>query len=435
MTSLRTRSSQSDSFLTWISTARKHGSRIPQRASLRFIEHVSAGIEFDCEFELYDASLWELLENCIDRTDCLGGNRNRGGGLVKITKPPVIHQHVRNFPQPDEKNYSRLRVIFKNLEPLCLPITGFPGNIIPTFGFIRGQVLRGAIISWALRQDKNASLLLGQNVSIGDAIPLPYGVVSESNLQGLLQWDVAPIPLNVGTRKPCGSKDNGMPWWAKTGMDFSFLGDNEEDVLEQKRSSPYEKLKRPKPYEYLFSQSPQKAWIRYEPEISVHMRNQVPRDRKKDKTELFSVEEIAENTLFMSEIRFNNKEDADAFYRDYLSLFVSGPWITIGRGRRPIEVIDAHWLPALKPLAKNQDTFSLTLESDLIVRGPNLGFYNRLDVKVLKEATGISIPGSLEAEGKSESVEVMGFNAASGLPRAPAIAIRRGSYIVTVHRV
>ncbi|EDN68994.1 hypothetical protein BGP_1995 [Beggiatoa sp. PS] len=76
-------------------------------------------------------------------------------------------------------------------------------------------------------------------------------------------------------------------------------------------------------------------------------------------------------------------------------------------------------------------SFTLTLNSDLIARAPNLNFYDRLDPTMLTELADLETfsTKSIDWRTFSETIEVRGFNARSGLPRVPALAIRRGSSI------
>jgi len=77
------------------------------------------------------------------------------------------------------------------------------------------------------------------------------------------------------------------------------------------------------------------------------------------------------------------------------------------------------------------ESLNITLESDLIARSSNPRFFQRTDCAALKELTRLSDLDNVDLEKSyGDSVEVRGFNAASGLPRAPALAIRRGSVFV-----
>ena len=133
MTSLRLKQEfeEKDNRLTWTSTARKKFSRVPCDRTLRTTEYVAAGFTFEGKIELRNADddLVRLLEQCVQMTDCLGSNRNRGDGLVTMQLSPETPESHPLDRRSDAQ--TRLRIIFQNLDPISLPVTGFPGNPAP----------------------------------------------------------------------------------------------------------------------------------------------------------------------------------------------------------------------------------------------------------------------------------------------------------------
>lgn len=414
MTSLYTE--RENCTLVWGSSMRTPGKRQPETDTLRYIEHVAAGTRFEATLRL-PCEYLPLLERLLRRIDRIGGSRNRGSGLVTLDwqsidvnkelpwkKQAAMTQATSGNGQP------RLRLMLRNLEPLCLPATGHPGNLIRSQSFIRGQALRGAFIVWALLQGKTAP----ENVSFGDALPLLGNCAAETLL---------PIPLSILTPKPEGSSSK-LPWWAAGGTSdeaFDSLG----GMLD-----PDEKAKRPGTHEYLCRLEQNSEWLHYAPILNVRLRNQSA-DDSTQKTELFSLEEIAEETCFQVELRFNTAEATEEFKKTFSTLLHSKDWLTIGRGGQPV-VVDAFWpveaTDQLKEDFEAKDNWTLTLTSDAIVRGRHLGFLDNLDILTLCEQAGIkSHQDWIIEKCTTETDAIYGFNAASGLHRAAALAIRRGS--------
>lgn len=411
MTSLRV--VKGDRTLVWGSTKRVDGGRAPEKDTLRFIEHVAAGTRFEAQLRLADATSLPLLERLLNRVDRIGGDRNRGSGLVKL------NWQIGGAPEAQPSAAAtglRLRLVLRNLEPLCLPATGHPGNLIRSHSFIRGQALRGALIAWAIHNGRPESLALFGRIEVGDALPLPEGAAVADT--------VLPIPLSILTKKPQAASAD-IPWWADRSPPASEFVDS---LDEEKR--PDEKPKRPGAHEYLCRPGNSGPWLRYTPAMRVRLRNATPKKSSKKKADLFSLEEIAEETRFQAELRFT---DVDAA-RDFLAAFaplLGGDWLAIGRGGPPVIVESMTGLqePPQEPLSKTfTDDWTLTLTSDLILRGEHLGFLDHLDINRLCQLAGIERQGGWGVEKPVvESEAVHGFNAVSGLHRAPALAIRRGS--------
>ena len=154
---------------------------------------------------------------------------------------------------------------------------------------------------------------------------------------------------------------------------------------------------------------------------------------------LFAIEEIAEDTRFVTDISFDELKAAHLFHKTYDSLLKGDLWLTVGRGGRPVRVVDACWVEErVRPDLPADGKIVFTLFSDLIARGPLLGFQKFLDPKMLIELAvdegkerGELLDTVWDWELKaSDHLVVRGFNSASGLPRMPAVAVRRGSTII-----
>lgn len=413
LTSLRLRDDAESKTLIWGSTQRVEHGRAPQPDTLRFIEHVAAGTRFEAVLRLGERGLQPLLERLLNRIDRIGGARNRGGGLVKLSWS--VQSPVVSAPPPASPGERLvLRMVLRNLEPLCLPATGHPGNLIKSHSFIRGQALRGALMAWAIHNGHGGAVKLFERLSVGDALPLPTGCKSTEQ--------VLPIPMSILTEKPVAG-DLDIPWWAgQGGSPGSF------DSLYTQQDQDHEKPKRPGTHEYLCRSAGDANWQRYSPAMRVRLRNATPKRISMEDTRLFSLEEIAEDTCFQAEVRGADPEAIKDFLNAVAPVLAGADWLAIGRGGAParIEAFSVAAAPTLPP--RLHDDWTLTLTSDAIVRGERLGFLDNLSCELLCQLAGIE--GQDDWKIVTDAVEtthVHGFNAVTGLTRAPALALRRGS--------
>jgi len=412
--------------LVWTSTAREEGDRRPKEDTMRSVEYAAAGQIFTAQLALPgDAQLHALLRRIVERLDRLGGDRNRGSGLI----------HGRLEEQPPEQAEALdlavgcpLRLRLRNLEPICIPATGYPGNLIESLPFIRGQMLRGALLAWALNRRNEAAAAALRAACVGDALPLPPGM-NEAALESLT---VIPIPLSILTHKPNGGGAR-EPWWAAKEADAPQAIDS----LAPDRSESEEKPKRPGANEFLARTASDAPWQRYSPQMVVHMRNQTAdlfdcSATVQTEPQLFSSEEIAEDTCFVADLHFADAQDAQAFVASFASILRGAEWLAVGREGRPV-VVEAVASPAApKTETRFGDTWTLTLTSDLVARGKHLGFLENLDIEALialadRQHQEFPQARDWKIDGVAETSPLHGFNAASGLRRTPALAIRRGS--------
>jgi len=448
----------------WTSTSREINSRTPQENTLRTLQYVKAGSSFQGQWLLTNPDLADFLGDCFQQVTHLGSSRSRGGGRIwvekfkaNLPKPDRFPKPVRFFPVP-KTGQTRLRLILRNLEPLCLPITGFPGNTVPSECYIRGQQLLGALVASVLRDgnQKIAEDLLAGKIKIGNAYPLPEQVSKDCS-----QWAVLPFPLNLYHKKPEPNTPPEQPWWTEPTGKISYLGERgEKDQFQKDEKNPKgDKLKRPGDREFLFHSGDESDnWQRYQPKMAIHMRNQTPTDKKGDqelniagekrRDDLFSEEEILEDTCFMSDIRFSNSTDnltdkttdaaefAEEFSKAFNALLSGKTWLSLGRGGRPVVVQHAIWSKPETVISTSKpepERLTVHLTSDLIARTETLGFYDGLDIKVLQELLEIKAEdinaNSLKCNVYKDTVTVRGFNYLTRLPKAPVLAIRRGSAI------
>jgi len=241
-----------------------------------------------------------------------------------------------------------------------------------------------------------------------------------------------PIPIDMRTPKPAAQQRQDWPFWAEHACPV----DPAPAAAETDDAATPRELKRPGAHEFLFRSEPDQEWQRYTPSVGRHMRNNAGEARRTNqpKSELYAREEVLEDTEFLIDITFPNGATADDFVSRFEDVLTGRAWLTLGRGGAPACITQAAFLPPLTrcALPPNADEFRLTLMSDLIVRGPRLGFLDGLDLGTLVELAGApqDLADKITLDVECDTASVHGFNAASGLPRKTALCLRRGSVVV-----
>lgn len=388
----------------WRSTAREaFDNRSPKDDTLRVIEYVPKGTKLVGEVELPDSEL-PTLQRLVQEVDALGGGRSTGAGRVKLT--------LSDAASPSRKAGTptgRLVLLLKNRDPLCITATATPDNLIPSFAFVPGRTLLGAVAAWLIAEgDRDtASLLTSGKVSVSDALPLPH---APSKLEGV---EVLPAPLLLQSEKPNGAAGD-VPWWAQATTPTKRL-----DAWSQDKDKP--QLKRPEDDLFVFREGANAAWTTFRPARRVRLRNGRP-DPRQDDASLFAIEQIAEETHFLAELH-GSVEDLKKLAQKLAAVLEGRRWLRVGRAGAPVEVAQLVWSNAA-PAPKMEPKTLLTLTSDLLARDEHLRWHTALDQAAIKELLG----GDVQlGESLQDSVMVHGFNGTSRLWRMPAAAIRRGS--------
>ncbi len=198
-------------------------------------------------------------------------------------------------------------------------------------------------------------------------------------------------------------------------------------------------------------------WRRVRPRLETRLRNRVDvgrRDRygeveRDEDAALFVEGAIPERQLFVAQLVFPDPGAAEVFQRLAAPLW-SGDladrgWIGVGRGTRPVRVRQATWVDPVVKSEPHPDRMVLTLSSHLLLRRRDLTFCDSLELDALLDAARESATrwtGGSDVAGTGPGVDrllvssnpgwadtgiVYGFNSATGLPRVPALVLRRGS--------
>lgn len=406
--------------LVWGSTAIDDRGKAEER-SLRFIEYVPAGTSFELHVCAPEED-WPVLEKTLARCSRLGGGRQRGYGRIrwKIQDQEYPTLTLHNTPII----HGRLRLQIKNLDPLCLPRTGHPGNLIASDAFIRGRALRGAMVAACLAggHEVLAQGLLSETLCWGDAFPVPQEDFD------LAQAEVIPIPLSIGTPKAKASGE--LPWWAECSS-YGVLGSRGEiNQIIALNVPPKDKLKRPKDDEFLFRAREDLPWQRYRPQMFERLHTRVPSTENGFQQALFSTEEIAEHSVFLADLLVTSTTDTQTLCEALQRL--SGQWLRVGRGGRPVIIEAAEWLPIPQHGESQGEGFTLGLTSDLIVRDSWGNYCDCLTDIALSHLLGEEANTGEDwriERNFSEARDIFGFNALTGLPRQAQRAIKAGSVV------
>ena len=428
--------------LVWMQTARQPFSRKPAEDTLRTTEYIPAGTTMaGFGFLAGGDDDFKLLKSLIRQVDRYGGNRSRGDGRIRlISIEKVRSENVLRTPKPAE-SASGLRLLLKAHEPIRVPRTGSPGNIIESDTQIPGRMLTGAIISRLLESGVEPEMLFSQKVAISDALPV-NPAHSELGLEELQKVEILPAPLEYRVEKKlpeaCQSMQFLPQWAAERNPDtpvtnwrdlLASSGDRADDALGQVKRLPAGT------YVQRLGNGP---WRAFRQPLELAMRNRRGSDGGYDfgqmDNELFSNEQMPAGTCFVADIvplvRGEVWSDWLAAFRDYVEKL---PFLFVGRGRSPVEIVAATGTGDRAMVdSSGDDRFRLTLIGDAIIRTRWLGFHQRLTLQALRDALGRDWPRDLndpQAWDVSDSRTDRAFNAATRLPRPSVMVLRAGSSI------
>lgn len=428
--------------LVWMQTARQRFSRKPAEDTLRTTEYIPAGITMAGSGFLEGSDDdFKLLETLVRQVDRYGGNRSRGDGRIRLVSIEKSTSETSLRISGASGAPAGLRVLLKAHEPIRVPRTGSPGNIVESDTRIPGRMLAGALISRLLEKEVKPEVLFSQQVAISDALPL-NPAHSDLNPEELKHVEVLPAPLEYRIEKNLPNACHSMqllPEWSQGRNPDSSLT-NWRDLLATTSGPADDALGQVKrlPAGTYVQRLGDSAWRAFRQPLELTMRNRRGSDGSQNlgkmDEELFSNEQMPADTCFMAEIMPLGQGEA---WRDWLAAFreyiEATPFLFVGRGRSPVEIIAAteRTAPPIGASTKDEE-FRLTLSSDTIIRTPWLGFHQRLTLQALRDALGDQFPKEatrLEAQDVSESRTDRAFNAATRLPRPSVMVLRAGSSI------
>jgi hypothetical protein len=390
----------------WRATARKgFDNRAPRDDTLRAVEHVPKGTQFEGLVELC-ASDVPLLARLLMETDALGRGRATGAGRVKLSL-----SNTTISPRAVGSVTGRLVLLLRNLEPLCITATATPDNLIPTLSFVPGRAVLGSLANWLVGEGAQdiAGLLVTGHISVSDAIPLPLRPAR------LGDAEVLPAPLSLQSEKPADTA-GPTPWWSQPQSRVRRFDSQSSEAKNLE-------LKRPEPDLFVYRDGPAEPWITFRPQLRVRLRNGRPNPQQPDPS-LFAIEQIAENTLFLCQLR-GITSDIERLAMGLNPVFQGTRWLRVGRAGAPVEVEQLTWSQQPSPAEPSSPSI-LTLTSDLLVRDNYLRWCTSLDDLRVRQLPNWPADLTLSPI-VQDTVPVHGFNGTSRLWRMPSYGIRRGS--------
>ncbi len=383
------------------------GNRAPLDDTLRAVEYVPKGAKFQGQVELPAKEL-TLLQRVVQETDALGSGRASGAGRVKLL---LTQCAVSTRPVGNAK--SRLVLLLRNLDPLCITATATPDNLIPSLAFVPGRAVLGALADWLIGEGHReaASRLVEGFISVSDALPVPARPAQLSTAE------ILPAPLTLYHEKPAGAC-GAVPWWARPSEGVRRL-----DVRHTALDSSM--LRRPEADLFVYRTNPEQRWISFRPPRRIRLRNGRPGPTQAEPS-LFAIEQIVEHTEFLCELS-GAQTDMVRLAESLRPILEGRRWLRIGRAGAPVEVTRHEWCDA-PTLVDVSGPASVTLTSDLLVRDNLLRWRTSLDESCMSAVAGW--PSNVHVnweKSRQEPVAAHGFNGTSRLWRMPAFAIRRGS--------
>ncbi len=460
-------------FLLRTQTSREAETRRPLDQTLRTRELARAGLTAAGEIRLQGSeSDSDFLQLCLRRLRSIGSDKSKSLGRIRISQ--LETRTPTTAPPLPLAGSGVLRIVLRNLEPVCFPQTGYPGNIIQTRHTMPGSAVRGAFLTELQRMGVSAAdrsvLADPAHTQFGPGYPFPW-----DETKGVPDR-VLPLPLSAREVKEShrsSQAPGAAPWWLSDGessdwyyapsgvrTDALLLENETKSDTDPEKETGQVPLKRVKQVRFLscFGDEP---WRQCTPLVSHRMRNRVPvrrqgrtmdsrrlqledSDRESDHGHLFTESALAEDQAFVVGIRLDAKA-AETLANLPGDLWnqpdpARRRWLRMGRGGRPVRIERADWISSdtehvqqdLHPRQETESTwygFTITLQTDLIARAVDLTFLTSLNAADWARLAGMPEPPTGLRVGKAalETRVVHGFNSAAGTRRLPAMAIRAGS--------
>ncbi len=404
--------------------------RAAQEGSLRTKQYVRAGTKFSCEYQLFgelsaeeEVRLNNAMQRIIKRMYALGSQKNRATGTIKIThKGSKAHEDkALNLSATDATTFINLTL--EALEPLRLPATNKPGNLVTTETFIDGNKLLGAFANWCKQHQKNACFqaIINGQISFGYAYPVSNLKGGENNISFPLPQSYQAPKAGLDAQGEGIKAEQDTPWWLNSSKPVPV-----EPLVNTK-------LKKVGAGHYVsLNTSHPNNWHLSKQSTSLHMRNDI------SKHDLFTEETVPKGTRFQCQLLITDRDVRKQFIETILTpVYQQGQPLLIGRGGAPVKVTLANAVPLEQMLPTvNEKNFQYTLVtiSPWLIYNEQLQPETKLTPKVLDDAFGLGtcLQDAFE-EGKtfaqSQTTLISGFNPASGLPKRTETAIASGSVI------
>ena len=456
--------------VVWTSASREVGKRSPAPETMRQIEFIPAQTKFKSELQFLPLAAKSLpehgptpigveqwLEKLLSRVNRLGAQKSRGAGLICISSmkhnPEQAKQTNPATAPAALSPHTTYRLLLENLDPVCLPTTGIPGNIIGTETYVPARTLHGALVRYLLAHGHKeaANAMLNHEHQLSNAYPV--GLSADLATEKFETLAAMPRPLGLHKTKP-NPQQGELPYWLEApaaGTVHDSLGEVPPKLNSEDEEQPKVKTKRPGDHDYLYTQDGT-SWIAFTQQTRLRLRNnagQVLRDRRAQA--LYSTEEIPERTCFVTTLVLPTDTNHAQAIANALHKLEQGHWLLLGRGGTPVRLVKLYELVRTTPVSLNAAaastllattaattaatgfSFRLVLLSDTLVRDSNFAHHRSLSLSALRDMlttaapNQLCLPDDVQVKAASDVIEVHGYNFATRLPRMQATALRRGS--------
>jgi len=432
-------------------------------SSLHNIEFASKGIKFSgkINFLVKDDSkvdkIKEFLEKGLKNLKWWGGYRRRGFGAIKISDIKFDINEIESSSNTDNNITNKLSLILELKEDVTIAGKASAGNIIETLDYIPATSILG-MTRFVLMSNQTEifNYLDDSKIKVSNFYPVPNKKdfkikIMKDKFEEIHTAFISPIPLslrqNKATEIEFGSKfeKEKIPHWALKTKDKKTFAEmlRQDSLIDNNSASQDDGSDKSFSGGYIYTPSDKldknnilinSTYTKVKTELS--MRNHIDTKKQSSKKTggLFSQEKIKKGTRFKGQITFDNENDAKKFKEHFDNYLNDKRNFHVGRGGKPIEVIDYKFLPdgdtskASVSFNKNSNNeFTITCISDVILFDKDLNRVKSLTTEILANKLGIE-SNKLILKSKVDSTRIIqNYNGLSGLRRFSDIAIKKGS--------
>lgn len=427
-----------------MSEARSLYNRAAQDTSLRTKQYMRANITFQCGYQFFGVSgsiieTYQQAMLCIlQRMYALGSQKHRATGAIKLTQPEPLAAVSNQTSNLSFEGGTLLNLRLEALEPLRLPSTNKPGNVVPTDTFIDGNKMLGALANWCKQHGKKNLFdkLVSGEIGVGYAYP-----TASADAQICFPLPQHFSSIKVGDEQLSESRASNpsgsdKPWWLGSDKVLPQLDVHFTTPRQGNNNAPNQpKLKKVGAGHYV-SLATNKAdnWTLLKQKTAVHMRNGLTnRATKKEDANLFTEEVLPKGTQFICQLHIPNETLFNEVNEELLAELFKGQHLLVGRGSAPVKLLKAETaaIPKMPEIGADTKSVTLVATSPWLVYDDDLQPYSKLSVEMLAKVLNLSCDSITDEYvfKRSSVTDITGFNPASGLPKRPEQAIAGGSVL------
>lgn len=415
-----------DCFVTHSFSALEEDGFTAAQKMQRSIQFGNAGLRFHAYAQFTDKAQKEFFQSLLKRVGRIGSDRKNGGRVhIKVSQP--AQQAQRQSQTEPLAGATQLRIQLRNLDALALQLDTSPKNFHESRSFIPARTLKSALLNEVyshladdkepIAEDKEHIVALLNRISFGDALPLPAELAAK-------QVRVLPLPLSLIEQKRVQDAEH-IPSWIPAELLNATTSSRYVCELSTKDLQKKDYHAVPDGHYLVFAEGQSQL---FQPDMVLRTRNDVANQN------LFSGQLISENTIFQSELLFNNDEDLLLFHKVFADYLQRGRWLGIGRGRVPVSIERITYASHDASMLQEQGNrlqpsqFVLMLSTNTIVLNHDLRFKSTLTIDDLCELVGMRKQTDWQIVRSCFATELVGgINAYTRQPDFADLAIKRGS--------